>query len=187
MPRYYFTGQGREAVLADYKHDGRLSEFSFGVDLNNPDMTVKTAEGALIFIDVASKFAINKLHVGMKMKTPHAENDRLMGEGPRVDLHDLDINYASGRLEELISWRKPEYRENVRNVYFREIDRYYARPRLRQLAIPNEQLEARIRELEDKIEILSGRDDREFISSEVIELEGGFEALQTGIKGSIEE
>src|SRR3989344_1742895 len=171
MPKYHFTGQGAERLLAIYDGGGNLLEFSYGVDIKSPNMVVKNAHGPLIFVDCASEFVIDKIHIGEGvMRSPHAENHRLLGRGPRVDLHELDFNYLRNRLEELRKWKNDSYRESVRDRYYKENDRYWARHRLRQLTIEGDRLEGVIDEHERLFEELSGNDSS-FVSDNARSLE----------------
>src|SRR3989344_6605480 len=135
---------------------------------------VKNCLGSLILIDKTRK-DLNKLHIGnLLIRHPHIEfYDSSGQEGPRVDLHEVDIDYAKRRLEELTLLRSPEQRRATLSRYSEPpICNWYSTPhRLKQLGISSQGLEAKIEEIQETIEHLQAQAQNTFVSDTAKKLE----------------
>lgn len=170
MPKYHFIGNGKR-LLAEYKGDRTFVESMYYND-SGESVVVKNVGGSLAFVSLASGLFLNKLHVGQLFSNnPHVEVYSKNGLSPRVDLHDLGLQYALLRLEELKRWRDPEHREKMRDHYYRATTRGYSRPKLLQLTVTEEVLEQKICMHERMLENLSSRTDSEYVFQDSTYLE----------------
>jgi len=108
---------------------------------------------------------------------PHAESYHESGDGgPRVDLFLIDAKYAKQRLDELIKWKDPSYREALFQKY---ADRggYSAPHRHKQLSISPNGLEQKIQEFESLITDLDSAGNENFVSDRTAQLEDLYESI----------
>lgn len=185
MPKYHFTSNEKR-LLAEYKGDGTFVE-SMYYNGSVESLAVKNVGESVAFISLTSGFFLNKLHVGQLFSNnPHAEVYSKTGLSPRVDLHDLDLQYALLRLEELKRWRDPEHREKMRDHYYRATARDYSRPKLLQLTVTKADLEQKIDMHERMLENLSSRTDSDYVFQNSTYLEGCAANLVTVMNSAVE-
>lgn len=142
-----------------------------------PTLLLKDCGGSLILADVIGSMnrKLSKIHIGkLLIRNPHAEVYRENGaEGPRVDLHWVDVRYARERLAELVSWRNPAHVAALLKKYSSPpvCDWYSTDHRKRQLKISQEGLEGKIDEMSRTVEILSKQVDCTFVSDSALSME----------------
>lgn len=187
MPKYRFKWEN-EGLEAQYKPDGRFEEFLY-FGGSGEQMVIKNARGSTVLVDLTSLHLLNKVHIGdLVVRNPHVEAYLKDGVAPRVDLHELDLYYARQRLEELRRWRdNPGYREFLRDYHYKKVDAYFVRPRLRQLAVSEDELEKRIEEHESLVSALEITDDSDFVFPLTSSIEADVQTLDCVAKAEIEE
>ena len=187
MPKYKFKGENG-GLTALYKPNGVFEEFLYYDGLDR-QMLIKNVSGSTVLIDLASSHRLNKIHIGdLVVRNPHVEANLKGGIAPRVDLHELDLTYAKQRLDELERWRDdPEYRGHLRDYHYRKGDIYFVRPRLRQLAVSDDELERRIEQHENLVRTLETRDDSGFAYPLTNAIEADVQTLNCAVKAEIEE
>jgi hypothetical protein len=149
------TYRGRDPPC--YKWDALERIEGFTNNLKAPDerdavrkLILGNCEGSMTVVDTSRK-GINKLHIGsLTIATPHVEDYAYSGgEGPRADLFNFDLAYLGKMLNELLSWKNPEKRAQVKKLH--EGCKWYSAPyRIKQLNISPSGLEKKIQEL-DKV------------------------------------
>jgi len=191
MPKYHFiqgkeTGQGIEIVnglpvpritalygQTEFKPFGNLASWEsyFGVAGGKAQggLEFGNCEGSLMLIArylSTSENPLNKLHIGdLDIKRPHIESREERGDaGPRVDLWEFDIEYASNLWNELVLWRDPRHRKTLLAEY--ATYHWYCVPhRVKQLGISQAGLERKLEELNEHIERLKRNPDRRLVST----------------------
>ncbi len=164
-----------DKVTSEHKSDGTFDRLYY-FDDSKKKLSIKDCLGSIIVIDRLNEETINKLHIGeLLIRNPHAENYRFSGcEGPRIDLHQVDLLYAQQRLEELIRWKKdPEHRTQLLQRYSEKpISNWYSTlHRLEQLKISSQGLETKISEMQQQVELLQNQPNNCFVSDKAKELE----------------
>lgn len=124
---------------------------------------------------------LNKLHIGKLIinNNPHLESVKTGGiRGPRLDLNELDLNYANQRLEFLESIQNPEIkREKV--LKFTNYGMFSITHRLRELAASPEKLRQMIDEEKKKIDFSMNLENNTFVYDQVHALESlGYELIR---------
>lgn len=191
MAKYHFiseqaeqeerTGLPLPRLTAEYGRKGLDNAVYFS---GEGDVKIKDCEGSLILIDRSRKEGLNKLHIGdLAVKIPHAEREG-PGEQPRVDLYELDAQYAWERMEELKRWRDPEHLEGLRELY-EENEWYVTEHRLLQLEISPDGLDMKIAELEETHGALLRQRDGFPVHSHIEKIEEGWEKVMKAMKSHI--
>ena len=184
MPTYQFVNQQPDRKdLPETRISAAWAQIDFDkaeyTQLGDTGLLLKNCEGSIIIAD-KTKPGLNKLHIGeLQIRNPHIESYQERGEeGPRADLHNWDIVYASERLNELLKWRDPQYLEGLRQRYAGFT--WYSVPhRLKQIEISPEGLERKIGEMKKLVHRLESIPDNNFISDRALLIEGRTSVLVT--------
>ena len=185
MPTYHFTDGNHTEGIVEIETEHKAGAFKRaqcystlpGNPKQYPTLLIKDAGGSLILADVVGSKSgrLSKIHIGrLLIRNPHVEVYREGGaEGPRVDLHEVDLRFARERLAELLSWRDPSHREALMRRYTTTpVCNWYSTPhRIKQLKISKDGLEGRIREMYELVASLAEKPDSTFVSDNTYTLE----------------
>ncbi|MBM3234459.1 hypothetical protein FJZ19_05190 [Candidatus Pacearchaeota archaeon] len=188
MPTYHlidsgYTGETGKPRIVEIETEHKLGQFkraqchSKSINRQYPTLLVKDAGGSLILADVESSRLgkLSKIHIGkLLIRNPHMEVYREGGaEGPRVDLHEVDLRFARERLAELLMWRDPKHRKALMARYSNPpvCSWYSTQHRVRQLKISPAGLEIKIEEMQRLVDVFGRKQNPTFVSDTTCALE----------------